>query len=130
MDLRADVLKAGHYGSRTATSAAFLDAVRPSTMVVMCGWGNSYGHPHKEFLELVGQPERNIALLRTDESGTIVIATDGREIKVHIIEIRRDLAAASGGSSLRLHGALSPPALRLSGAYAGGSFFILERNAI
>ena len=87
-NLRSDVLKAGHHGSRTSTSARFLDAVRPGTVVVSCGLGNSYGHPHKEFLERVGQPERSITLIRTDESGTIVMATDGREIKLYVTERR------------------------------------------
>jgi len=85
-NLRADVLKAGHHGSRTSTSADFLDAVRPATVVVMCGRGNSYGHPHKEFFERVGQPERKITIFRTDESGTIVMTTDGQGIKLYIIE--------------------------------------------
>jgi beta-lactamase superfamily II metal-dependent hydrolase len=85
LNLRADVLKAGHHGSRTATSAQFLDAVRPATVVVTCGRQNSYGHPHKEFLEIVNQPERNITLLRTDESGTIIMTTDGKDIRLYII---------------------------------------------
>jgi beta-lactamase superfamily II metal-dependent hydrolase len=84
-NLRADVLKAGHHGSRTSTSPEFLDAVRPSAVVVTCGRGNSYGHPHKEFLDLVKQPARNIALYRTDEMGTIIMTTDGKEIKLYYI---------------------------------------------
>ena len=84
LSLRANVLKAGHHGSRTSTSSEFLDAVRPGTVVVSCGTGNSYGHPHKEFLEIVSQPERNITLLRTDKLGTIIITTDGQEIKHYV----------------------------------------------
>jgi beta-lactamase superfamily II metal-dependent hydrolase len=83
-ELRADVLKAGHHGSRTSTSAAFLDAVRPGTVVVTCGKKNSYGHPHKQFLNLVNQPQRKITLLRTDESGTIIMTTNGKEIKLYL----------------------------------------------
>ncbi|MCL2183154.1 MAG: MBL fold metallo-hydrolase [Chitinispirillia bacterium] len=83
LNLRADVLKAGHHGSRTSSTAAFLDAVRPSAIVVTCGRDNSYGHPHKEFLERISQPGRNIALLRTDESGTVTISTDGKEITIY-----------------------------------------------
>jgi competence protein ComEC len=84
LNLRANVLKAGHHGSRTSTSSEFLDAVRPGTVVVSCGTGNSYGHPHKEFLEIVSQPERNITLLRTDKLGTIIITTNGQEIKLYV----------------------------------------------
>jgi len=83
LSLRANVLKAGHHGSRSSSSADFLDVVRPGMVVVSCGRQNSYGHPHKEFLERVGQPERNITLLRTDELGTIIIITDGQEVKLY-----------------------------------------------
>ena len=78
--LRADVLKAGHHGSRFSTTPAFLDAVKPSIVVVSCGKGNTYGHPHKEFLERVNQPKRNITLLRTDELGTIILKTNGQSV--------------------------------------------------
>ena len=78
--LRADVLKAGHHGSRSYTTPAFLDAVRPAVVVVSCGRGNSYKHPHREFLDLIAQPKRKITLLRTDAEGTIVLKTTGRKI--------------------------------------------------
>jgi competence protein ComEC len=86
LSLSASVLKAGHHGSRTSTSAEFLDAVRPSVVVVSCGKGNSYGHPHKEFLERVNQPKRHITLFRTDESGTVIMAADRKKIKIYNIE--------------------------------------------
>jgi beta-lactamase superfamily II metal-dependent hydrolase len=79
-NLRSDVLKAGHHGSRSSTTAAFLDAVGPSAVVVSCGKGNSYGHPHAETLEKVAEKRRNIKLFRTDEDGTVVIVTDGRRV--------------------------------------------------
>jgi competence protein ComEC len=78
--LPVDVLKAGHHGSRTSSTAEFLKAVRPGTVVVMCGKDNKFGHPHKEFLERVGQLGQDVKLLRTDEQGTIVIRTDGERI--------------------------------------------------
>jgi len=78
--LRADVLKAGHHGSRSSTTPAFLDAVRPSIVIVSCLQGNSYKHPHPEFLQIVRQPQRKITLLRTDEAGTIIISTDGKKV--------------------------------------------------
>lgn len=74
-DLSADVLKCGHHGSSTSSTANFLKAVRPSYAVISCGEDNDYGHPHKETiqkLDLLG-----CRYFRTDELGTIVAYTDG-----------------------------------------------------
>src|SRR6185312_11803682 len=49
-DLRADVLKVAHHGSKHASSAAMLDAVAPRLAVISCGAGNDYGHPHASTL--------------------------------------------------------------------------------
>lgn len=75
----ADVLKAGHHGSRTASSKAFLQAVSPAYVVISCAENNSYGHPHAETLnDLRGLGEQ---VFRTDEQGTIVVTSDGQEMK-------------------------------------------------
>jgi beta-lactamase superfamily II metal-dependent hydrolase len=89
--LRADVLKAGHHGSRSSTTPAFLDAVNPSIVIVSCGRENSYKHPHPQFLATVGQPNRNITLLRTDEAGTIILKSDGQKISRLGLESRNAL---------------------------------------
>ena len=74
-ELSADVLKAGHHGSRTATSEAFLKRVAPTYAVLTCGKGNSYGHPHKETLQLL--EKYTVTTLRSDVEGDIVFVTDG-----------------------------------------------------
>jgi beta-lactamase superfamily II metal-dependent hydrolase len=82
--LRASVLKIGHHGSRAATTPAFLDAVSPpdavspSVAVISCGSVNSYSHPHEEVLTRL--EERGMQLYRTDESGTIIMSTDGEKV--------------------------------------------------
>ena len=76
--LKADVLKAGHHGSSTATSDAFLKKVSPSWVVIQCKKGNSYGHPHKETIEKL--EKAGCQVLRTDEEGTITALSDGKTI--------------------------------------------------
>jgi competence protein ComEC len=76
--LRADVLKAGHHGSSTSTGEAFLAAVSPKAAVISCGQGNSYEHPHEETLLRLSAARAQV--FRTDRHGTIVIATDGKEL--------------------------------------------------
>ena len=78
-DVSADILKAGHHGSKTSTSDEFLQAVSPSCVIISCGLNNSYSHPSEETLEKLGK--NNIPVLRTDTMGTITLYSDGYEIK-------------------------------------------------
>jgi competence protein ComEC len=50
-DLRADVLLAPHHGSKTSSSALFLEAVRPRIALVQAGYRNRFGHPAPEVVE-------------------------------------------------------------------------------
>jgi competence protein ComEC len=70
-ELRADVLKAGHHGSRTSSATTFLDAVRPELVVVSAGARNDYGHPHAEVMGRMDA--RGIGVARTDRDGTVRI---------------------------------------------------------
>lgn len=76
--LKADVLKVGHHGSSSASGPAFLRAVQPRMAVIMCGKGNDYGHPHAATLKAL--EEAGAAVYRTDLQGTIVMASDGRQV--------------------------------------------------
>ena len=69
-DLRADILKIGHHGSKTSTAEEFLDVIQPQEAIVSCGKKNGYGHPHASVLSLLSS--RNIKIRRTDEEGTII----------------------------------------------------------
>ena len=66
--IAADVLKVGHHGSRTATTAPFLAAVAPSLALISCGRGNRFGHPHREVTERL---ERVALVCRTDHEGAL-----------------------------------------------------------
>jgi competence protein ComEC len=68
-NLRADVLKLGHHGSRTSTSEAWLEQLNPAVGVISCGRANRYGHPHPEVVQALRK--RDVFSLRTDRSGAI-----------------------------------------------------------
>lgn len=70
--LYADVLKAGHHGSRNSTGPPFVAQVNPGVAVIQVG-ENRYGHPHGDVLDaLAGR-----VILRNDEHGWVHIWTDG-----------------------------------------------------
>ena len=61
------VLKAGHHGSKTSTSAELLGAVTPNAVVVSAGKDNQYGHPHEDVLARLS----GLSVWRTDLNGTV-----------------------------------------------------------
>ena len=73
-----DLLKLGHHGSSGSTSDAWLSAATPDTAVASCGFANEFGHPHTATIHAL--EDRGIELLRTDESGTVTIWSDGERI--------------------------------------------------
>ena len=58
--LRAQLLLVPHHGSKTSSSAEFLDAVRPEVALVQSGYRNRFGHPTPPVLERY--VERNISV--------------------------------------------------------------------
>jgi len=73
--LDAQILKVSHHGSNTASSAAFLDRVRPEVALISCSADNQYGHPHREILDRLSDYGADV--YRTDQDGTIEVITDG-----------------------------------------------------
>jgi competence protein ComEC len=78
--LRADVLKVGHHGSATSSSAAFLAAVAPREAVISVGRRNRFGHPHP--LTLAALAACGARVWRTDRDGAVTVTTDGRTLEV------------------------------------------------
>ena len=70
-----NILKVGHHGSRSASSPAFLNIIKPEAAVYMAGIGNDYGHPHQETLTALANIGAKI--YGTDVNGSITISTDG-----------------------------------------------------
>ena len=79
-DLKSTVLKVGHHGSRTSTSYPFLREVIPQYAVISVEKGNSYGHPNEETLSKLS--DAGVEVYRTDESGDIVMTSDGNSISI------------------------------------------------
>jgi competence protein ComEC len=79
-ELRADVLKVGHHGSNTSSTAPFLALVRPRVALISVGAGNMYGHPSASVLRAL--TASGAAVMRTDLEGSIVCRTDGRTLEV------------------------------------------------
>jgi len=71
----AYVLKVGHHGSGSASSATFLRAVMPHIAVISVGANNSYGHPAPQALARLAAA--NTTVYRTDTQGTIIVTTNG-----------------------------------------------------
>ncbi len=65
--IKADVLKAGHHGSRTSTSAKWVSQLSPSISWISVGKENNYGHPHEEVIKRL----EGTTLFTTAENGTV-----------------------------------------------------------
>jgi competence protein ComEC len=92
-----DVLKVGHHGSHSSSTATFLAATDPAVAVMSLGVGNSYGHPSPATLTtLADRP--GIAIYRTDEDGTVSIVSDGTTYRVQATG-RPDASFVAGRSS-------------------------------
>ncbi len=83
-----DVLKVAHHGSRTATTDAFVEQLKPRIAVVSAGSGNPYGHPSP--VTVARLVVNGAKLFRTDVDGSVEISTNGT-----------DLVASAGGGRPR-----------------------------
>lgn len=79
-DLKADVLKLGHHGSKTSTDKSFVQNLGPSIAIISVGKDNRYDHPHPEVIEILD--EYGINILRTDELGDIKIVSNGKDLVI------------------------------------------------
>ena len=76
-----DDIKIPHHGSKNGLTQELLDASSPEVAVISVG-KNSYGHPHKEVLDMLaryGLPDgqEGFRVFRTDLDGSVEIITDG-----------------------------------------------------
>ena len=73
--LRSDVLIVPHHGSKTSSTPAFIDAVRPGVAVVQAGYRSRFGHPAPEVL--ARYRERGIEVATSPSCGAWAWRSDG-----------------------------------------------------
>ena len=78
-DLRADVLKVPHHGSRYAAKE-FFAAVAPRVAIVSVGAHNRYGHPSRHVLDALARTGSRV--VRTDLNGDVLVAAGRTGLEV------------------------------------------------
>jgi len=79
-NIKADILKLAHHGSKTSTTDEFIDNVNPKFCIVSAGNYNIHKHPSKETVSKL--EKRNIKIFNTYQYGDIFIKSNGNTIKV------------------------------------------------
>jgi competence protein ComEC len=79
-NLRADVIKVAHHGSRTSSTDPFIAAVQPCLAVISVGQTSIFGHPSEDVV--VSWRNSGAEVLTTGKSGTITITTDGQTLEL------------------------------------------------
>ena len=67
--LRSQLLLVPHHGSRTSSTPAFIDAVRPEVAVVQAAYRSRFGHPAPDVVARYSA--RGVAVLRSDRCGAL-----------------------------------------------------------
>lgn len=80
--LKADVLCVSQHGSASATTSEFLEKVAPKYAIISCGEENQYGYPDKETMDRL--ETMKIDVYRTDLQGSIIVTSNGKELKWNI----------------------------------------------
>ncbi|MBU1108380.1 MAG: MBL fold metallo-hydrolase [Candidatus Riflebacteria bacterium] len=78
-ELKTTVLKSGHHGSKTSSTHAFMDVIKPEYGVISAGKGNSFGHPTQAVLDIYDYHKMKV--FRTDTDGHVESFTDGKTVK-------------------------------------------------
>ena len=78
-DVSCDVIKVGHHGSKTSSSANFVKRTKADYAVISVGADNEYGLPKSEILKR--WEDSGADILRTDEEGTIGFTSDGQNVE-------------------------------------------------
>lgn len=77
------ILKAGHHGSKTSSTAPFIDVVRPEIAIISAGRNNRYGHPHQEVLDTFDMFD--VPLWITAENGSITVKVRKNDYELSVM---------------------------------------------
>jgi len=80
IDLKADLLKVGHHGSRHSSGRRFIEAVSPEIAIISLAADNDYGYPQKDPIRYL--TEAGSRIYRTDQVGTITVTADQKNLTV------------------------------------------------
>src|SRR5687768_15459912 len=79
-ELRTDVVKVPHHGSRSSSTQPFVTATKAKVAIVSVGQNSTFGHPHAEVVER--WQTNGAQVLTTGDCGTISVTTDGTDLTV------------------------------------------------
>ena len=78
-DLRADVVKVAHHGSKTSSTAGFVRATGARIAIISVGQTSVFGHPNRDVVER--WKASGAEVLTTGSRGTITVSTNGRDLQ-------------------------------------------------
>jgi competence protein ComEC len=79
-ELKSTVLVAPHHGSKTSSTAMFLEKINPEIVIISAGWKNRFRFPNPSVLKRYN--DNDCRIFRTDKNGALAISTDGRALKI------------------------------------------------
>src|SRR5882724_2322280 len=79
-DLRSNIVKVAHHGSRTSSTPDFIAATRAPLAIISVGRTSIFGHPSKEVVDR--WRASGAQMMTTGERGTISVVTDGQTLRV------------------------------------------------
>ncbi len=108
IDLSCDVYLAGHHGSKYSSSQAFLQALKPDSVVISAGKDNKYGHPADETMARLNAMGCDI--YRTDKLGDIIATSNGKNITFNVNKSsggngKKNNSSSTGKNSTKKKGA-------------------------
>jgi competence protein ComEC len=75
---KADLLKVGHHGSATSTTAEILESLKPAFAVISVGFRTSFGLPKTDVLQRL--QNAGVHVYRTDLNGAVTFYMDGHSV--------------------------------------------------